>query len=328
MHHNQCFICEICHEKKWRTLGGVVYERCDIHLQDEYTQKRLKVLFEVWLPETSSVIFHSIICTSCGFICHSPRAESSDIDAKYRAIGKMGRDYGVKENVQNIRERSKRLFALVKPLMGKVQGDVLDYGGGDGRLMDSFLRASLDCFLVDYNENPINGVDKIGDTLVSLDPGRKFAVIIANHVIEHVAEPGEVIKTLGGYLEEGGVLFVEVPLEVWKNAPLPKEPVTHINFFVVGSLARAFEEAGLSVILARRTTYLHPSGSILPCVQVAGRNAGKAHSTETLAAGYDEAMRHISPGITDRVSYEWACRETLPRKLSYKISRLVRRIRK
>ena len=101
--------------------------------------------------------------------------------------------------------------------------------------MGAFYRLSLkrirNVFLVDYNQNCISGVTKLADTIEDLSQSKKFDLIICNHVIEHVAQPLQVLKKLVSYLDDHGHIFIEVPMEVWKHPPLAREPVTHINFF-------------------------------------------------------------------------------------------------
>ena len=60
---------------------------------------------------------------------------------------------------------------------------VLDYGGGDGRLMQAFQNAGKECYLVDYNQSCIPGVTKLADKIQEVE--QTFDLIICSHVLEH-----------------------------------------------------------------------------------------------------------------------------------------------
>ena len=168
---------------------------------------------------------------------HFPRAESGDLAAKYRTLLEWGSDYGTGETDDVARARSKELYAAVRMAF---EADsllrVLDYGGGDGRLMHAFRAGGHRTFLVDYQERPVAGTEKLADTLETLPAAARFDLVVASHVVEHVAEPTAVLRRLAHHLADGGRLFVEVPMECWGRPPFHDEPVTHINFFVPGSL--------------------------------------------------------------------------------------------
>lgn len=82
-----------------------------------------------------------------------------------------------------------------------------------------------------------------------------YDVICMWHVLEHLADPVEVLRKLAGKLNADGILFVEVPnvydplLTVWKNKTFEKfyyqEP--HLYYFAPDTLRAVFEKAGLVV---------------------------------------------------------------------------------
>ncbi|MFI5205920.1 MAG: class I SAM-dependent methyltransferase, partial [Candidatus Paceibacterales bacterium] len=80
-----------------------------------------------------------------------------------------------------------------------------------------------------------------------------FDVILCNHVLEHVAEPLDSLKRLRTLMNDGGIIYAEVPFEVWGGIPIEKEPVTHINFFTPQSFKAMFEGAQFSVLEIRST---------------------------------------------------------------------------
>lgn len=313
------FSCEVCGGDDWHVLGKRTYGQEDLVQASIYERKRFLVLFETWFPGRDEVELASLGCCNCGFVCYSPRPDSADIDAKYRKLAELGQDYGKTEQPEIATRRSETITRVVRRYLAKATGDVLDYGGGDGRLMQSFQTSGFECYLLDYNEHPLPTVTKIGNTLGDLEPQRKFHAIIANHVIEHVAEPGKVLANLAKHLHLGGVLFVEVPMEIWRKAPLQSEPVTHINFFVPGSMRRALEEAGLLVRYCELTTYLHPTGRLLPAVRAVAIKAPSPPSPKS--SGWKEVESFLNPRFPTRLHRNWKLREKWAERLKAKLWR-------
>ena len=293
------FICDICGERAGTLLSSRRYSAARISDADIYHGKRLRVLFDVWCAGMPEVTFTAVMCNACGFVSHLPRAESRDVHAKYVALCEWGQDYGRGDTGDFIEQRSRDLFIALKPAVTlNSPMNILDFGGGDGRLMSAFSQAGHRTFLVDYNNSPVDGVQKLSDTLDGLDPGMSFDLIVANYVLEHVAEPTVTLRRLSRHIRPGGFLFVEVPMEIWGGAPLHDEPVTHVNFFVQGSLRRCFEEAGLEVIFCRlaRTRY---SSGIRLSVQALGMRSHNVPRPK--ATGARQVKAFLSPSIGHRI---------------------------
>lgn len=242
--------CEVCQENKWQILGKKIYNDSDAG-DWSYGRKRFKVLFDKWFPGKKSIELSSVMCGNCGFIIYLPRPEEKDIDTKYRYLEELGQDYGSKRGYDSTVEkhRSLEIVRYVKKHLhlNKVNR-VLDYGGGDGRLMQAFRDLGKECYLVDYNLNCIPGTTKLSDTIDGIPENETFDLIICSHVMEHVAQPLEVTKKLHSHLSKNGSIFIEVPMEVWKKPPLHREPVTHVNFFTQGSTHNLLTQSGLKIV--------------------------------------------------------------------------------
>lgn len=251
----ESFICPVCDAGDWEPVEAYTYDRSgSINGVEwsEYEELRMRVLFEVWLPGEDHVTLTSQMCRSCGFMTYSPRPTPDDIDAKYRLLQQEERHIGangggVKQTAMD-RERAQRVYRAVHPHVPERPLDVLDFGGGDGKLLLPFIDAGHNCFLVDYNVEPLSGITKIGDTLSDVPVEPRFDVIICSHVIEHLADPGEHVKRFKDYLKEGGVIYGEVPLGVWGGIGITRDPVTHVNFFTTHSFGRLFEHRDMNVL--------------------------------------------------------------------------------
>lgn len=241
--------CPVCESLRWQTLGKRTWKQSDLPKLDPVLQRRLRVLYEVWCPGANEFTATSELCLECGLVIYAPRPSAEEIDAKYRFLVSLGPDSAVAavdSEYSQIRERT--LFKILSPRLPKTTGNrLLDFGGGDGRLMRHFIDRGDTGFVIDYVRETIPGVTKLGDTLEQLAPDEKFCGIISSHVLEHVAEPLQILKRLVSHLEPDGRIFIELPMEIWKKPPLHPEPVTHVNFFTAESLRYMMVKAGLDV---------------------------------------------------------------------------------
>jgi 2-polyprenyl-6-hydroxyphenyl methylase/3-demethylubiquinone-9 3-methyltransferase len=98
--------------------------------------------------------------------------------------------------------------------------DVLDVGCGAGLLAEALAKAGCDVLGVDAAGEAVAAAERhaqgrglavtyrTGSAEALLDEGRRFSVITALEIIEHVAAPRDFIGTLAGLLAPGGRLFV------------------------------------------------------------------------------------------------------------------------
>lgn len=254
------FECPACSANDWDSVLEHEYSRSQ-RAPSEYVALRRRVLFELWMPDDDVVRLTSVMCRGCGFMTYRPRPSNADIDAKYRLLQQEERHIGAQKDDARSRaldrKRAARIFRAVTRQTGARKLDVMDFGGGDGKLLRPFLEAGHRCSLVDYNVEPLPGIEKIGDTLDDVAPDITFDVIICSHVIEHLAEPGEQVEAFRGRLREGGVIYGEVPAGVWRGIGIRDDPVTHVNFFNGHSFARLFATRGLRVLSMERRVGLY-----------------------------------------------------------------------
>ena len=87
-----------------------------------------------------------------------------------------------------------------------------------------------------------------GNTAIHAVPERwrgQIDVIIANFVLEHIAEPVETLTLLAKLLSTDGTLFLTVPNALLNTGDLLV--VDHLNHFTPASIAKTFMTAGFSV---------------------------------------------------------------------------------
>jgi hypothetical protein len=307
--------CPICGSRNWREIGSKTY-RSDDRVSD-YARIRYRVLFEVWQPGAEEVRLSFQLCETCGFVGYSPRPTPAEVTAKYEFLAKQGLTSAVPDSPVE-RTRARELYRMLARHLPKQRTPrVLDYGGADGRLMRYFLEAGCECSLVDYCQNPIAGVARIATTERDIPEQGAFDLIVCSHVIEHVAEPVSVVSALARRLGPKGVLFVEVPLEIWRRAPIHEEPVTHVNFFSPESLARLFYESGLVSIDCRMAASTHPEG--IQKVVKGWATLGQRRECPQPSVAIREIERLLAPDLGLRLRWRLMAPTTLVGAVRHKL---------
>ncbi len=294
--------CPVCASNRWKDLGRRTYRKNDMVGQDRETRTRMSVLFDIWADHADEVTLTSILCDRCGFVCYRPRPTELDIGNKYAYLAENPEtSHEISRQLETDKARSDHLLAALRPYIS-AESTILDFGGGNGRLMISLIEAGFRCSLIDFPGEKVHGIEHIGSRLDDIPEGRRFDVIVASHVLEHLADPYRIVRELRAFLSHDGLLFVEVPLEIWRRPPLPKEPVTHVNYFMEPSLTYLLQRAGYRVSSCREVSYITEDGG----VGLAIRAFAQADETaaQHLATTDHASTAHdlLEPNILQRVS--------------------------
>jgi SAM-dependent methyltransferase len=306
--------CPACGLDQWREIGTHRYRRSDLAPNGTaltaYERLRLRVLFEVWLPDDDEVLLRAVICPRCGFVGYLPRPDSRDLEAKYEFL--LEHEVQPRAQLETAiaadRERGERTYEAVARHKDRLPGRVLDYGGAEGRLLSPFLDAGWECELVDYVEESLPGVNRLGATLSDVPAARRYDAIICSHVLEHLAEPGAALLELRPFLAEGAVLFVEVPVDLWGGLPIARDPVTHVNFFTSLTLEQLLARHGYRVLdrVAMTGSYAGTVKDVAFAVATLG-GAGAPDGQPAVA----EAEALLEPTLRRRLRRLWRHRARL-----------------
>ncbi len=289
-----------------------------------YQFLRRRVLFDVWVPTVDTVTLASGYCEECGFMAYLPRPTEQDIAAKYAYLKQVEPDIGGQAGYDTRALRSDlvragRVFHRCAPRLdsgGTLR--VLDYGGGNGKLLEPFVAAGHSCFIVDYNDDPIPGVTKICDDMSSFAGDDVFDLIICSHVLEHVSDLTSLATFFRHHLDPAGLLYVEVPQEIWAGLRLEADPVTHVNFFTRNSLARLFLINGFEILESRQQVATY-GGTALEVLWILARPAERGGEEPRAAPGLStvdlpadvRALLYPSRRATLRRVYEVSLRPRL-----------------
>jgi SAM-dependent methyltransferase len=176
---------------------------------------------------------------------------------------------------------------------------VLDYGGGNGKLLKPFMSAGHSCYLVDYNDNPISGVNKICDDMSAFTGDAftgddAFDLIICSHVLEHVSDLTSLATFFRRHLDRSGLLYAEVPQEIWAGLRLDADPVTHINFFTRNSLAGLFLRNGFDILESRQEVATY-GNAVLEVLWILARPAERGGGAQGDSGASDARGGDASP---------------------------------
>lgn len=228
------FICPVCRGREWEGTATMAFQREGKETLPEYERLRWEVLFDCWFDGADCVELRSVCCKHCGFMTYTPRPDESDIDVQYVYLDTHQTSVPTRplsEQDAGTRRRIQRVFDFLAPRLPGRTLRFLDYGGSDGRLLLPFAEAGHSCDVVDYHPEPQPGIRRIGSTIADIPDGQRYDVILCCHVLEHMADPATMLRQLGSLLAEDGLLYVEVPDEIWRGIPITYDPVTHVNFF-------------------------------------------------------------------------------------------------
>ena len=248
-----------------------------------YQKLRREVIFNVWFKQKDNVQLNSIHCTSCGFTCYSPRPDDEDIARKYEYLKKYEPDQGGQSGHDPYTKkldskRAARIYEKCIEYNSHKELYILDYGGGNGKLMGPFLENKHKCHIIDYNDNPLPGISKIGNDINNYQTDVKYDVIICSHVIEHVSDVSNLIKKLKILLNPEGVIYAEVPQEIWAGLKIDADPVTHINYFTINSFSNLFLSNGFEVIEKKQQISNYSKGYMEVIWVLAKKNDKNTHS--------------------------------------------------
>jgi SAM-dependent methyltransferase len=216
----------------------------------------------------------AVVCMSCGksypFIAGIP-AFVQDVEAHRRHVDQAMRERPswflseqtldgcwahVRQNVNSHIETLLRKYT--KP------GDLaLDLGCGDGRNLPKLLDAGLRAIGTDYSILRLGRAaeGRVGTTydfLFMADaknlpiPAGSFDVVYCDQVLEHIPDPGAVLRSIRRILRPSGTLILGVPNEgswyfqfKFRLKPGLRANTDHISFFTRDSLQKLLVESGL-----------------------------------------------------------------------------------
>jgi len=150
--------------------------------------------------------------------------------------------------------RSSRLLAQLRSHVQLPEsGRMLDMGCGNGAFLRAFSESLPSWSLAGTELNDkyqaivegIHGVKALYICALEKVPG-KFDLISMIHVLEHIPGPTETLVSIGGKLETGGLLVIEVP--DYSSNPFDLLIADHSSHFSAATLSRIVQKAGYELV--------------------------------------------------------------------------------
>lgn len=162
----------------------------------------------------------TVVCRGCGLVSHHPLPDPEEVAAfyatRYRVAYKGGWEPKRKHALRALRGAIARAGRLA-PLL-PAGGRVLDVGASSGEFTYVMQRAGFAARGIEPNQGygefarrtygvavETGGLAEAAVAPASLD------LVTLNHVLEHLADPWDALRRIGGWLAPGGLLFIEVP---------------------------------------------------------------------------------------------------------------------
>ncbi len=154
------------------------------------------------------------------------------------------------------RDDNRRVKYLKESLINK---DVLDFGCGPGGFILKAREKAKSIFGIEletrlkphYKENNLDVVEQIGDLPVE----KKFDVITAFHVIEHLKEPALILRELSKRLKTRGRIIIEIPsssdvlLTLYRSKPFSEFTYwsCHLFLFNASNISLLAKKSGMKL---------------------------------------------------------------------------------
>jgi 2-polyprenyl-3-methyl-5-hydroxy-6-metoxy-1,4-benzoquinol methylase len=137
------------------------------------------------------------------------------LDAEQRRLAQLAPDFSSEDGF-NARLIDFRFDAMREFLEGRAS--CVELGSADGRMTERLATLFDDLTAVDGTEAYVEEVarrlpqvEAVHALFEEYRPGRTFATAVLGHVLEHVADPVEILQAAGALLEPGGLAIVTVP---------------------------------------------------------------------------------------------------------------------
>ncbi|MBI5233606.1 MAG: class I SAM-dependent methyltransferase [Deltaproteobacteria bacterium] len=219
-----------------------------------------------------------IRCAGCGVERMARYPTPSEIAAFYQ-YGYMEKKFNDLGHHLHFTEDYRQTYFAEKDLTfsdlgldtGELKGKrLLDVGCANGQFLEYIDRFGMDGTGIDISEEMVsvgqkNGLRCMVGDLFELEG--EYDMVTFWDVLEHVANPRDVLEKSRSLLSASGELIIQTPCtgiisELFKENWLYYLPIQHIHLFSQGSLFRLILDMGFSIVSWVRFGSCNPKGSI------------------------------------------------------------------
>jgi len=209
-------------------------------------------------------------CQACGLVFVNPPPSDEDLLARYAPAGEWARHRSEPVEPSPVDHKKAgsgswpRLFDAVRAEFDVTSppagSRVLDFGCGRGKLLDVLQACGWETFGI---EPASDAAFQRHHRLIAIPTTPTFDLIVAHHVLEHVAEPLALLKQLAAACQPGAFLLVAVPrldtLPVHRDYTYVISRV-HVTSYTATCLAGLLGRAGFSTVEAPRDEVMIAGG--------------------------------------------------------------------
>ena len=264
---------------------------------------------QAWdLVGLGNVVIGFRICKLCGLVMQDPLVPREIVDRYYTTLsnytnpGRKGMPTA--EKITAVNNQYKLVMDYVN-----CKGRALQIGCSDGYTLHGFKEQGWCVLGIDPSPSAAAVAKKLWDVDVKigffetcqLSPHDKYDVIILTHVLEHVYDPVQMLKTCNRLLSQGGCLLIEIPALIRPDQwPPGYFTFEHVNYFSKTSIKNTLTKSGFDIIGEPSIDPLHtqyPVMRFLACK--------KKSRDELLTSDYSHA-KQICLRYLSREFKQWA----------------------
>ncbi len=203
------------------------------------------------VPVPAAIISRYSQCRECHVIFQNPRMSDKELD-RYYGEGYYRRTLNLTDEAKDKDEmyRAKMDAEIIKRHVGTI-GSHLDIGCSRGYLLELVGADRKAGVEADVDSVTVKGIDVHTD--IDRVGEKRFDLVTAIHVLEHVADPLIFLKRMVACTNPKGHLIIEVP--TWKSPGGPLR-LAHLFHFEPDVLRLMCKEVGLKVIGTEFTPHL------------------------------------------------------------------------
>ena len=215
-------------------------------------------------------VINAKICASCGWIFKDYVFNSNELASLYNLDDEKLSEEAKSMADKNAKYRGKQMFKAVEKWMPK-SGKILDVGGRNGELMETFLTEGYKISVLDMDAGePISKeISKIRSPFLEWNKGQ-YDLITMSHVLEHTEKPRDFLMHSRQLLHDTGLIFIEVPSEM--ITCLIKRHVgdhRHLCYFTRETLKAYITSSGFECLYCE--LLIDVVGSRIPLLRAVGR---------------------------------------------------------
>jgi SAM-dependent methyltransferase len=265
-----------------------------------------KQRFEDFAAGSITDAYDVVACRQCGMCFASGLPDQARFSEYYDQSSK----YDLSAEDAELSAFDAQRYALEARFLGAHvvdrTGPVLDIGTATG----AFLVALRDVgFTSLHGVEPSDGAARIaretygldvmtGDSHVAGTGDRKYTVVSLIAVLEHLVDPGIVLREAADLLTADGMLFLVVPdaarFADYLDAPYQQFSVEHINYFTPASLSNLAAAAGFDVYIEQAGLVHQSDDADGPAIEVLCRRAEQRSGIRADLSGVDALRGYVA----------------------------------